>query len=61
MWILTGPIIDLWYDDFSKFECTYEQFLEAVDGVFTLNYDKIDARNPVTIANMVRMMSSNFV
>ena len=56
VWILPGPGLHQgWMSriDFSKLDCTHEQFLEATDGHITLNYDRFDTRNITTISGSV--------
>ena len=42
--------------DIDTLDCTFEEFLKATDGHFTLNFDKIDAQNQITIANKVQLL-----
>ena len=56
VWVLAGPIMPThWVQkvDFTKEECTYEQYLMVAEGHFTLNYVEIDYHDENTIANLV--------
>ena len=39
--------------DVASLDCTFDQFLMATDGHFTLSYDKIDSENLPTVSNKV--------
>ena len=61
MWILPGPkYYQGWLDirDTTATGCTYEQIKEALNGYFTLNFNKIDPYNTMTISGKVRFYQS---
>ena len=42
-------------------DCSFEEFLTATDGHFTLNYEKLDSQNPLTVADKVRRKKKTVV
>ena len=41
--------------DREALDCSFEEFLTATNGHFTLNYEKLDTQNPVTVADKVAL------
>ena len=67
VWILTGPLVKPKLsshgpEDWADYSgCTVEQVTEASNGYLSLNYDKLDAQNGVTVNDKVSFSVVNLV